>query len=307
MAAEGWYIEVRDPQLDTPTLRRAVGLELREVEVHGAPQKSSTGTDEVSLYIRVARREGVLFVSLWDRGEFAGRRRVSDSQHARILSRRVGLAVGELARNLSVKRKREAQLLARREAILRQEVLKEEESAQGRTLGLRSGLSTLVFPQGAWLIGPALGVEFNNYTPLRFTTEVSFALGKLPALSNSLEKNAAPPWSTFDFVGGVDYLFRKKSPVTFSLGGVLALSALHVGGGAQVQSFANEVDALSVRAGLRLATSRQFAAGIRAQIELRAGAVLHPVPLTHLHRDLLLGGPFIGLSVLSVLQNGAIR
>ena len=301
-AEESWYIEFRGEGVSEAIVRRAVTLELREIDIPGDPARSDSDAKEVSLYIRVSRQEGLLYVSLWDRGEFVGRRRVSDSDHPRILARRVGLATGELGRRLAAKRRRAQVFLQREEEKAAGLQRQRQAHAAKRALGLRSSLETLLLPKGAWLVGPSVGAEFNTHLPVRFTVGASWTAGSVPLLSRETTAVSAPSWSQYEVTLGSDYVFESAPTTRFSLGALLGLSVVHLGGPFIVDGLSAQSDTWSSRMGLRLATIRDLSPGVHARIEISGGGVLRPIPISLGEQTVSLGGAFVGLSLGLTLQ-----
>src|SRR5690606_25249261 len=71
IAVEKWYVEFTDQSLDESVVRRAVALELREVEIPGDPRRAGDSREKVSLRVLIAQEGDFIEVSLWDRGEYA--------------------------------------------------------------------------------------------------------------------------------------------------------------------------------------------------------------------------------------------
>jgi hypothetical protein len=300
-ASESWYVEFREPGLDESQVRRAVALELRELSIPGDPGRVDDDAEQVSLYIRVGREQEHLTVSLWDRGEFVGTRRVSDNAHATILARRVGLAAGELGSRLAHKRVRARRRMEREAELLFERKAREEELRRLRSPALRSGLTTMIVPQGAYGFGPSMGFAFNDQFPVSFSTDIGWVAGGLPGLSNADPGESFAHWSQLELLLGVDYLIQTSSVTTLSIGALVGASAVHVGGGAQVDQIVGQEDTWSSRAGLRVGGSRRFSDEVSLRLDLSAGALLRPIPIQigdHEHR---LGGAFLGLSVTALL------
>lgn len=296
-AAEQWYLELRDAQVDESVVRRTVALELREIEIPAQAKQSEETEDDVSLYVRVVEHETKLIVSLWDRGEYVGRRAISNTGHASVKARRVGLAVAELARQLQEQRLRQGRALER-EAEL--EVRRQERSQAKRrreALGLRSALELLWLPQGAWLVGPRLGLDFNGHFPLRLNGSVAWMAGALPLLKDASLGGTAPGFSQFEFSLGASWQHRFSPPLELTLGGLLAVSAVHVSDGAQVDLIEGQRDTWTSRLGARVGVSRQIRGQFWAHAELSGGAILRPVPIELGDESLRLGGGFLGASL----------
>lgn len=278
-----------------------MALELRELSIPGDPERTGDESERVSLHIQIAREGTDLTVSVWDRGEFVGLRRVSDTNHSTILARRVGLAVGELASRLAQKRLRTKQLLEREAAFQAKQLEVQAEIRQHRALTLRSGLTSVVVPQGAWSLGPTLGLAFNQNYPLSFSGDVSWTTGSIPALSDATLGGTAPSWSQLEFLLGADYLIRTGALKRMSIGGILGASSVHVGGAAEVDGILGQKDTWSARAGLRLGSSRRFTDQLSVRLDLSAGAVLRPIPIRMNEEELRIGGVFLGFSVMALV------
>jgi hypothetical protein len=300
-ASDRWYVEFREAGLAESQVRRAVALELRELSIPGDPKRADDDAEQVSLYIRVGRDGQYLTVSLWDRGEFVGTRRVSDNAHSTILARRVGLAVGELGSRLAHKRVRAGRRMEREAGLLAQRKEREEEQRRQRALAFRSGVTTMIVPKGAWSVGPSMGFSFNDKAPLSFSSDLSWGAGGLPGFTAGGVSAEAPYWSQFELLLGADYLIRTSAFTTISLGGIVGASAVHVGGGAHVDQIVGQKDTWSARAGLRLGSSRRFSEDFSLRLDLSAGALLRPVPIQWDDQELRLGGAFLGLSVTALL------
>lgn len=295
-AAEQWYVELVGQQLDESQIRLAISLELREVEIPGDPERTGDDFRDVSLRILVEQEGDFIEVSLWDRGTFTGRRRVSKSAQPRILARRVGLAVGELGRQLAGHRVRVAHRLEREKQAEEQRRALASQRARKRDLGLGAGLDSMVFPQGAWLMGPRLAVEFNGYYPVRFVPQVSWLAGALPALSDATSAETAPHYSAWELGLGVDYVWEWAPRSRLVFGGALAGSTIHTGGATTVDDIVGQRDTWSARAGARVSYEWQASSDARLQIALSGGSLLRRIPMRRGSTSLDLGGGFVGLS-----------
>ncbi len=302
-ASEHWYLEVKEVDIDESVVRRTVALELRDVQIPPRPESCSRspgevdGEDIVSLYVRVISDDKKLMVSLWDRGEYVGKRSISGTGHASVKARRVGLAVAELVRQLGDTRKRaliqqehELVLEEQREASLRDKKARE-------ALGLRSSVDTVGITRGAWLLGPSVGLDFNGYFPLGFSVRAGWLAGTVPVLKNATLGQTSPGFSQFDLSFGVAYQYRVSARTQFLLGALLAASAVHVSGATEVDDIAGQRDTWSSRLGARIGARRQIRGQVWGHLELNAGALLRPIPMTRGGEDLRLGGPFVGASL----------
>ncbi|HXS17121.1 MAG TPA: hypothetical protein VN764_08030, partial [Polyangiaceae bacterium] len=105
-----WYLQLSAPTADERAVRQAIALELSEIDIPADPLREAGHDGEVSLHIEVTEAERRFVVVLWDRGELAGRRVVSASGEPRVITRRLGLVVAELARDLRDRRLRAARM-----------------------------------------------------------------------------------------------------------------------------------------------------------------------------------------------------
>lgn len=294
-AAEKWYVEFSQGEFEESQIRRAVALELREVEIPGNPERPDDGPLDVSLRILITQEGDFLEVSLWDRGEYAGRRRVSHGTESRILARRVGLAVGELGRQLAGQRERGARKL-RREALafeLSQKKLRRERRLRDMTL--RAGGSSLWVPQGAWLLGPRLGFEFNEHYPVRVVPEVSWMAGPVVALSDATLGKTAPEWSMFDLSLAVKYALALRPDSSLDLGGLLGVGTVHLSGASSVDGILGQRDTWTARGAFQVGFSRRITDDVRFHVDLAGGSFLRRIPITYGATDLRLGGGFVGI------------
>src|SRR6188768_997779 len=178
-----WYLQLSAPTADERAARQAIALELSEIDIPADPLREAGHDGEVSLHIEVTEAERRFVVVLWDRGELAGRRVVSASGEPRVITRRLGLVVAELARDLRDRRLRAARMFEQERRFVERRALVSAYRAQQRALGLRAGLRTEVAPEGAFLLGPTVGAEFNNHFPLRLVTGLSWGAGQVFGLS----------------------------------------------------------------------------------------------------------------------------
>ena len=296
-AVEKWYVEFSDQSLDESVVRRAVALELREVEIPGDPRREGDSPDKVSLRVLVVQDGGSIEVSLWDRGEYVGRRRVSSSSHPRVLARRVGLAVGELGRQLSARRSRLIQVIQREEFLADEREAERRRLNRLRSVGLRADANTLIMPKGAYLAGPSLGIELNREFPLRLGVGASWMAGALPALSEHTAVRVGPAWSLFDLWFNADYVFEVAERSWMTLGATTAHSVVHVSGATEVDEISLERDTYTVRAGARLGYSFEVRSGMRLRGEVAGGSLLRTIPLRYGSTRLDLGGPYLGLNL----------
>jgi hypothetical protein len=296
-AAEKWYIEFNDPSLDESVMRRAVALELREVEIPGDPRREGDAPEKVSLRVLIVKEGDSIEVSLWDRGEFVGRRRVSSNTHPRVLARRVGLAVGELGRQLSARRSRLIQMMQREEFLAEERKAEARRLSRLRSMGVRVDAHALALPQGAYLAGPSVGVELNREFPFRLALGASWMAGALPALSAPAAGTMGPVWSTFDFWLNADYVLELEDRSWMTLGALAAHSAVRVGGETIVDEIAFQRDTYTIRAGVRLGYNYEIRSGIRLRGEIDGGSLLRTIPLRYDTTRVDLGGPYVGVNL----------
>lgn len=282
-------------EVSEAAVKLAVALELREVEIPGDPRRPGESPLDVSLHIRLETTADSIVVSLWDRGELAGRRRVSNGGHPRVLARRVGLAVGELARQLSSRRSRLVQEL-QRDSFLAQEQEKEFERLQRRRdLGLRADFQGLLFKGGAYLVGPSVGIEFNDHFPVRLGAGLSWMAGGIPALTGSSLAKNHPSWSLFDLWFRMDHAWALRDPDWITAGVDVAMSAVHVGGATEVDQIAEQRDTYTARLGGRVGYVYSFTETVRTRVEISGGSLLRSIPMQLGSERINLGGAYLGL------------
>ncbi len=295
LAAEQWYIQFVGSEFNQSAVRLAVALELREVEIPGDPRRPGDSPAEVSLQIRLEEEGESLVVALWDRGDLAGRRRVSRGGHPRVMARRVGLAVGELARQLSARRSRLLQEL-QRDTFLAQEQEKELRKLRRlHDLGLRSDIQALSFAAGAFLVGPSVGIEFNDHFPVRFSTGLGWMAGGIGALSDRSVEQSAPSWSFYDLWLRMDHAWALREPGWVTAGVDVAVSSVHVGGATEVDRIAYQRDTYTARLGGRFGYVYSFTDTVRGRAEISGGSLLRSIPVQLGEERLALGGAYIGL------------
>ena len=282
-------------EVSRPAVELAVALELREVEIPGDPRRPEDAAKDVSLHIRLESSADAILVSLWDRGELAGKRRVSSGGHPRVMARRVGLAVGELARQLSARRSRLVQELER-DTFLAQEQEKEFVRLQRlHDLGLRADFQGLFFASGAYLFGPSVGIEFNDHFPVRFATGLSWMAGGIPALSDSSLGQTNPSWSLFDLWLRMDHAWALREPAWVTAGVDVAVSAVHVGGATEVDQIDFQRDTYTARLGGRVGYAHSFTETVRVRAEISFGSLLRSIPMQLGSQRIDLGGGYLGL------------
>lgn len=294
-AAEQWYVQFVGDEVSRSAVELAVALELREVEIPGDPRRPGDTADEVSLHIRLEASADAIIVSLWDRGDLAGKRRVSSGGQPRVMARRVGLAVGELARQLSARRSRLLQELER-DTFLAQEQEKEFERLRRlHDLGLRTDFQGLLFASGAYVLGPSVGIEFNDHFPVRFGVGLAWMAGAIPALSESSLGRTNPSWSLFDLWLHMDHAWALTEPAWVTAGVDVAVSAVHVGGATQVDQIDFQRDTYTARLGGRLGYAHSFTETVRVRAEISGGSLLRSIPMELGSQRMDLGGAYLGL------------
>lgn len=295
VAAEQWYVQFVGDEVSESAVNLAVALELREVEIPGDPRRSGDSPGDVSLHIRLETSSDSIVVSLWDRGDLAGRRRVSNGGHPRVMARRVGLAVGELARELSSRRSHLLQA-RQRDTFLAQEQEKEFRRLKRlHDLGLRTDFQGLMFESGAYLLGPSVGIEFNDHFPLRFGAGLSWMAGAVPVLSDSSLARTNPSWSAYDLWLRMDHAWGLREPAWVTAGVDVAVTAVHAGGGTEVDQIAQQRDTYTARLGGRVGYAYSFTESVRVRAEISGGSLLRSIPMQLGRERLDLGGAYLGL------------
>ncbi len=303
-AHDRWYLELREPAVDELSAQTSVSLELAELEIPGDPRREDDSKDEVSLYFRVERSDGRLLVSLWDRGQYIGRRIISDSGPPRILARRVGLAAGELAHDLRGRRQREAAQVERERAEAKRLAAVDQELARRRELGIVAGASSQLFIRGAWQAGPELGLSFNYYFPLRLSSHVRWSAGAIGASRDESTSRSALTWSSWDWDVGALWVGELNPRTHWNVGSELALGVVHVGGSASVDGLAQQRDTWSARVGLLTELERKVGSLLWVALRLRAGSALRRIPIVYGEQSLGLGGLYLGASLRVTLTPG---
>ncbi len=293
-------MQVECEQPDEQTVRHSIALELSEIEIPNDPfiEDQSGGA---SLHVEVSEEEGKLIVALWDRGDFAGRRGISSSGAPRLVARRIGLAVAELARDLRDRRVRAARVLAQERHFIERRALVSAYRAQQRALGLRAGLRTEVVPSGGFLFGPTVGAEFNDKFPLRFVVGLSWGTGWLGGLKRGETDRHAPPWSKWQLEWGADWVAQPELKTQLSVGAHFGASIVHVGGGADLDHIDGQSDSYSAQLGLRVAWASEQGVAVWPRLELEAGRILRPVPMRLDSENLQVGGWFATLGLSAVM------
>lgn len=293
--ATSWYLELKSETIDERAMRQAIALELAEIEI--PPNPNSDVDDEVSLHIEISQSETRLIVTLWDRGELAGRRGVSGSGDPRLVARRIGLAVAELARDLRDRRARTERLLSQEQRFIERRALVSAYRAQQRALGIRVGLRTEILTQGAFAFGPTAGVEFNDKFPLRFVAGVAWTTGWIDASSKTEGLGKTPPWSKWQLEWGADWVVQPQLHTQLSAGLHFGASVIHVGSGIDLDGIAGQSETWGAQMGLRLAWASELGLEVWPRLELEVGRVLRPTPLAWQQASDQLGGWFVTIGV----------
>lgn len=299
--ASNWYLELNAGPIDERAIRQAIALELSEIEIPPDPDSDSSVDGEVSLHIEVTRSETRLVVALWDRGELAGRRGVSASGDPRLVARRIGLAVAELARDLRERRARSERLMSQEQHFVERRALVSAYRAQQRALGLRVGLRTEILPQGAFGFGPSGGVEFNDKFPLRFVVGLAWTTGWIDKSSENDELTKTLPWSKWQLEWGADWVAQPQLQTQLSVGLHFGANIIHVGSGVDVDGIEGQSETWGAQMGLRLAWASELGLAIWPRLELEVGRILRPTPLSLQNQSDELGGWFVtfGMSALT--------
>jgi hypothetical protein len=306
-ASPNWYLELPEELVSETTARRTLALELREVQVPADPLREGDQARFVQLHVSVSpeapsgesERPEFLVVEVWDRGQSAGRRRISAHGHPSTVGRRVALAAVELVRQLVVHRER---LQLEQEARKREEEetrLERARSAERSRLGLGARASFLSFPEGGWLLGPGLELEFNGELPLRIRAATDYRLGSIRMVEEGSSERYA--WSHFDFSLAALWTKRlRRAEVELGLGG--AVSAVHLGGGLESEQLTALSDTWSARLGLSAGALLPVGSWGRFRAGLSAGGVLRPVPYGQDGVATSLGGFFVGVETVLLVR-----
>ena len=300
-ALDQWYLELRHEGIDRPAAERSVALELRDLEVPGDPSRTDDSQDDVSLYFRVELTEQGLFVVLWDRGAYIAKRRISEDAHPKLLARRVGLAAAELAIDLKARRQRLAGHLEKERLHQKEVMRRQRDLEKKRALTLASGLSGFGLFRGAWALGPHLGFSANQHYPLRFSGFLAWRAGRLPQLSSATLAKTAPSWSQWETGASAQWVFARSPKASAGVGLFGAVSAVHVGGAAELDGISGQRDSYSARGGLQLEWSQALSERASTTFGLQAGSILRAVPVRYAEQELRMGGAFFGLSLGAML------
>jgi hypothetical protein len=283
--------------------RRTLALELEDIVVPPDPSRIGDASEDVQLHVSVTvdsrhvetGAEEWLLVRVWDRGELAGSKRVSAQGHPTTVGRRVALAAAELVRQLGAVRARNRRLEVKREQESEVERHIERREAARRRLALQSELNFVWAADGAWLVGPGLGLEFNRELPWRFRTGLSLLAGELHA--TPLPAAKTPLWTWLDAHAGVYWTRELGSKYSGEAGGVLALTLVDVGGAANVDGIAGQSTTWTARLGLDLGMSAILSPVIRLRLGLGAGALLRGIPIELDGAETRFGGAYLGARI----------
>jgi hypothetical protein len=294
LAIDQWYLEVRTSDVDQGTAARSVAVELKDIEVPGDPRRPGDKSADVSLHFRVDRADGKLRVTLWDRGLFVGKRSISDNPSTRVLARHVGLAAGELTHELRTRRDREARKVEQEVEMRQIEAERQKWLQTRRALGLDAAVGFDAIGVDAWLVGPQLGISFNNHYPLRLVSFVGWSAGKLEVLSSASSGEPTPSWSAWKWGLGVAWVGDYRDKTQFSLGGEFALSAVHVGGNVSVDGISGQRDTWGAVGSLNAGFKYRAFSAVWTGLSFRFGALLRRIPMSQNAENLNLGGVSVG-------------
>lgn len=302
-AAPEWYLEMPHGTPGEGAARRTLALELEGIVVPPDPIRIGDSSEDVALHISVTVEDGVsgsetsewLLVRVWDRGEFAGTKRVSALGHPTTVGRRVALAAAELVRQLAAVRTRNLRLDAKRQRESESERKIERREAERRRLALESDLHAVWATEGAWLAGPGLGVELNRELPWRFRAGVALLAGEVYGIRP--EATSTPVWSWFDAHFG-PYWVRHFGPNwSGELGSVLTLTLVDLAGGASADGIPDHHTTWTARVGLDVGASTTLGPSLRLRFGLGGGALLRRIPIELDDTETRFGGGYLGLRI----------
>jgi hypothetical protein len=268
------FVEMSDTggRVDEALVRRLIRLELGDVSVPENPRFPGDRSEDVVLYCRVVPDDGALLVEVWERGDAAGARRVSLQGSSQLVARRVALAAAELARRLARDRNALQRRMEREANAEEQRARDEARRASQRRLALTARAVGVAFFEGAYLLGPELGVQLNRDYPLRVEMGLRWLGGSLSALSPSAG------WSAAEFSLTPNYVFPKND-WELALRVPLTATLLHLRDDVSVDDISGEHDTWTARAALGLALQPRVSSHVRLDVGLSAGVVMRPVPL----------------------------
>lgn len=303
LAAPKWYLEMPAGVPGESAARRTLALELEGIVVPSDPLRIGDTSADIELHISVIRDDSSpettpgewLLVRVWDRGEFAGGKRVSAEGHPTTVGRRIALAAAELVRQLAALRARKLRLESKRQQESEIERELERRAAERRRLALESDLAFTWATDGAWLGGPGLGLELNRELPWRFRTGVSMLAGELYGLRTS--RGGAPLITWFDAHAGPYWAKSLGTNSSVEAGGVLALTLVDVGGGASVDGITGQTTTWTARFGLDLGFITSLGPSLRLRVAFGAGALLRPIPIEFMDTETRFGGAYLGTKV----------
>ncbi len=302
IAAPNWYLELPEEIVSETTARRTLALELREVDVPPSPLRPNEASGDVHLHVSVSvapkseQSGGAAFlvIEVWDRGEFAGRRRVSARGDPPTVGRRAALAAVELVRQLGMARTRLARVQAKRREERRLEQLRRARQQRAKRLALGSSFSSLVLPEGGWLVGPGLEAEFNSHLPLRLRAALGYRLGRLSVQGMGLGATHSA-WSQIDLSVSALWVRSMSDEISVEGGLMAGVSALHLGGELVSEQLTGLKDTWSSRLGGALGAVAPLGTWSRLQAGVSAGITLRRVPYGRAGTESSLGGGFIGV------------
>lgn len=298
-AKPSWYLQFSAQTADERAVRQAIALELSEIDIPVDPLREPGRDGDVSLHIEISETDRKFSVSLWDRGELAGKRVASASGEPRVIARRLGLVVAELARDLRDRRLRAARVYEQEVRFVERRALVSAYRAQQRVLGYRAGLRTEVAPEGAFVLSPHVGVEFNDHFPLRMVAGLSFGAGQVFGLA--AEGTRAPVMTRWQLEWGADWLVQPSERVQLSAGLHFAGSLLHVGSGTEVDHIEDQSDTYGVQMGVRLGWASDPGLLFWPRVEAEVGRILRPVQMQLDESELRLGGWYFSLGLSAVI------
>jgi hypothetical protein len=271
------FVEMGDTggRVDDALVRRLIRLELGDVSVPENPRFPGDRSEDVVLYCRVAPEDGALLVEVWERGDAAGARRVSLQGSSQLVARRVALAAAELARRLARDRNALQRRMEREARAEEQRARDEARRAEQRRLALSARAVGVAFFEGAYLVGPELGMQLNHEYPLRIEMGLRWLGGSVSALSPSAG------WSAAEFSLTPAYVFPKTA-WDLVIRAPLTATMLHLNDGVSVDDISGEHDTWTARAGLGVAVQPRVSSHLRLDMGLSAGMVLRPVPLARI-------------------------
>jgi hypothetical protein len=181
--------------------------------------------------------------------------------------------------------------------MLAKRLAEQKAYARERDLGLEAGLGGLLLTEGAYLLGPRLGLSFSDHFPLRMRAGVGWMSGALPMHGDAPSDSDAPSWSEYHLDLAAEWAITIRRRSLILPGAALSISAVHVGGEVEVDDISGQRDTWSARAGGHLAASHTFSDLVSVRCDLDAGTYLRRIPLRYGDEQMSLGGAFVGLSL----------